>query len=216
VSTESVDLEAWPHLYQEGAADGPVLLLLHGTGGNEQDIAGLGDAVLPGATILAPRGRVVEHGSQRWFRRFGEGSFDVPDVRRRAGELAAFIGDARQRYALLDRPLVAIGFSNGANIALATLLLHPDVVPSVVAFSGMYPLGEDEAEVPLDQAKVLLLNGADDPMAPARSVDRLEAQLRTQRADVTRVVRAGSHGITTEELATAREWLARVASQPAA
>jgi phospholipase/carboxylesterase len=216
VSTESVDLAAWPHLYQEGAADGPVLLLLHGTGGSEQDIVGLGDALLPGATVLAPRGRVVEHGSLRWFRRFGEGSFDVPDVRRRAAELAAFIGGARQQYGLLDRPLVAIGFSNGANIALATLVLHPDVVRSVVAFSGMYPLGEDDVDAPLDRTRVLLLNGADDPMAPARSVDRLEAQLRAKRADVTRIVRAGSHGITGEELVTAREWVARLTSQPAA
>jgi phospholipase/carboxylesterase len=216
VSDAPVDLDAWPHLYREGRAEGPVLLLLHGTGGNEQEIATLGDALLPDATILAPRGRVMENGSLRWFRRFGEGSFDVPDVRRRAAELAAFLGGARERYTLLGRSVVAVGFSNGANIALATLLLHPDAVPSVVAFSGMYPLGEDDADTALDQARALLLNGADDPMAPASSVDRLEAQLRAQRADVTRIVRPGSHGITGEELVAAREWVARTTTQPAA
>ena len=137
-----VSLDAWPHLFEPGSPDAPVLLTLHGTGGNEAEIAAIAPHLLPGAGILSPRGRVSEHGMNRWFRRIAEGVFDVEDVIARAGELAAFIALARAHYGLGDRRMLAVGFSNGANIALATALLHPEALDRVVAFSGMFPFGD--------------------------------------------------------------------------
>ncbi|CAN5428944.1 alpha/beta hydrolase [soil metagenome] len=205
-----LELSVWPHLYSEGV--GPVLLMLHGTGSSEEEIAGLAARIDPAAAVLAPRGRVSENGATRWFRRLAEGVFDVNDVIVRAGELAEFLGWARAEYGLKDREIVPVGFSNGANIALALALLHPGVAPRAVAFSGMYPLGDRDAPNPLVQSSVLLLNGASDAMAPPASVDRLADQLAARGAQVERVTRAGGHGITEEELVSARRWLTRDAS----
>jgi phospholipase/carboxylesterase len=181
--------------------------MLHGTGSDEREIATLAERLDQTAATLAPRGRVNENGALRWFRRLSEGVFDVDDVIARAGQLADFLGWARSEYGLERRPLVAVGFSNGANMALALAILHPDVVTRVIAFSGMYPLGERELPRDLPAISVLLLNGDSDPMAPAPSVDRLVAQLTTRGAAVERITRPGGHGITAEELETARRWL---------
>lgn len=188
---------AWPHTRREGE---PLVLALHGTGGDEHQMAGLVDALLPHAGVLAPRGRVSEGGANRWFRRLAEGVFDVDDVEARADELAS---------AITEPVTLAVGFSNGANMALATAMRHPEVVPAVIAFSGMYPFGDREVTTDLTGLRVLLVGGAADPMAPRASVDRLETALRTAGADVTRAERPGGHGITEDDLESARAWLAR-------
>lgn len=161
-----------------------MLLTLHGTGGNEQEIAGLASRLDPRAGVLSPRGRVREQGMARWFRRLSEGVFDVDDVVARAGELAGFIGAARTHYAIGDRTLVAVGFSNGANIALATAMLHPDVLSRVVALSGMFPFADRDEAVDLHGVYVTTLNGREDPMAPIDSVVHLVTVLRAKGADV--------------------------------
>jgi phospholipase/carboxylesterase len=204
-----VELAAWPHLFQPGEAGAPVVLTLHGTGGNEREITALAPHLDARAGVLSPRGRVNEAGANRWFRRLREGVFDVDDVIVRAGELAAFITAAREAYALTDAPLTAVGFSNGANIALATALLHPHVLTRVVALSGMYPFGDRDPIGDLTGVEVLLLNGTADAMAPAASVDVLERTASAHGASVTRHTRPGSHGIDQGELVAAREWLAR-------
>lgn len=206
-------LSAWPHIYRPGAVERPVLLMLHGTGGTEHDLLGLADALDPDATVLAPRGRVTETGMNRWFRRLTEGVFDLDDVERRASELADFIGAARAHYGLVDRKLVAVGFSNGANVALATALRHPAIVARVIAFSGMHPLPERCAAVSagagaLAGTSVLLLNGERDPMAPLASVDALAAELEEGGATVRQVRRTGGHGITEADVYAAQAWLA--------
>ncbi|TFB87996.1 alpha/beta hydrolase [Cryobacterium levicorallinum] len=208
----------WPHLFRPGSDDARVLLMLHGTGGNEQEIAGLASALDPTAAILAPRGRVQENGMNRWFRRLSEGVFDTADVARRADDLAAFLTWARATYALGDRPIVAVGFSNGANIALATALLHPAVLPRVIAFSGMHPLAPSldadrgiDARVAagdLSASAVLLLNGRTDPMAPLGSVQKLATMLEERGAKVQSELRPGGHGITETDVAAAVAWLA--------
>lgn len=199
----------WPHLYREGAADHPVLLMLHGTGSNEQDIAALAAELDPAAAVLAPRGRTQENGMLRWFARRGEGVFDVDDVILRAGELAAFIADARGQYGLGDRMLIAVGFSNGANIALATAMLHPETVDRVIAFSGMYPFGDRAMEGALSGSEFLVLNGRSDPMAPLPSVTTLVAELQRRGADVGQILRDGGHGIDRSDLEAAVDWLNR-------
>ena len=222
----------WPHMYRAGSsaafggadspgadspgadspgADSPVLLMLHGTGGNEQEILTLADAVDPAATVIAPRGRVIEGGMLRWFRRLSEGVFDVDDVVVRAGELAGFIAWARQNYGLGERRIIALGFSNGANIALATALLHPKALDRVVAFSGMFPLDARANSTQLSGTRVLMLNGRSDPMAPLTSADRAAATLTERGALVERELRDGGHGIAATDVAAARSWLARQA-----
>ena len=204
-------LAAWPHFFQRGEPGAPVLLTLHGTGGSETEIAALATAIDPRASVLSPRGRVSEGGASRWFRRLREGVFDVDDVIVRAAELAAFITAAREQYGIADAPLIAIGFSNGANIALATTLLHPDVLARAVAFSGMYPFGDrdpiGEADA-LAGVQLLLLNGDADPMAPEVSVDELERTATAHGASVTRRTSPGGHGIDGGQLQAAQDWLA--------
>lgn len=152
-----------PHLYRPGQSEAPVLVMLHGTGGNEEEFAALASDLLPHAGVLAPRGPVQEHGMLRWFRRRAEGIFDIDDVIAKAGDLAGFIAAARNHYGLGERPLVAVGFSNGANIALATALLHPQTLDRVIAFSGMYPLGDRRSPEDLTGSRLLVLNGDHDP-----------------------------------------------------
>ncbi len=206
----TVDLAAWPHVYRPAAPGAPLLLLLHGTGGNEQQITTLAANLDPDAGVLAPRGRVTEHGMNRWFRRLAEGVFDLDDVEVRADELAEFVTAALAEYGVSGgaaSPLVAVGFSNGANIALATAIRHPEVVPSVIAFSGMYPFGDREPVTELSGLSVLLLNGSSDPMAPRSSVDRLVGVLLGGEARVSRIEREGGHGIAESDLVEARRWL---------
>lgn len=202
-------LADWPHVYREGAADRPVFLMLHGTGSNEEDIAALAAELDPSAGVLAPRGRTQENGMLRWFARRGEGMFDVDDVVLRAGELAQFIGGAREHYGLGGRQLIAIGFSNGANIALATAMLHADAVDRAIAFSGMYPFGDRTLEGTLTGSRFLVLNGTSDPMAPLSSVTVLVSELERRGADVEQVLRDGGHGIARSDLAAAVDWLSR-------
>jgi len=205
------ELENWPHLFVPGHDDGPIALTLHGTGGNEHEVSTLAQVLMPGAPILSPRGRVTEGGMNRWFRRLGEGLFDVDDVIVRAGELAEFIGLATAQYGLSGRPIVALGFSNGANIATATALLHPSVLNRAVSLSGMYPFGEQDPVGDATGVSFFLANGTHDPMAPLASVTRLETVAGSHGATVERLVRPGGHGITQEDVASATQWLESLA-----
>src|SRR3954447_9666832 len=127
------------HRFERGARPAsPPLLILHGTGGDEGDLLPVGRMVAPGASLLSPRGKVMEHGMPRFFRRLAEGVFDEEDVRVRAHELADFIQDACEVYRL-DAP-IAVGFSNGANIAAAVLLLRPEILAGAVLLRAMVPL----------------------------------------------------------------------------
>lgn len=200
---------SWPHVFSPGEAGAPVLLMLHGTGGNEHEIASLAAELHRGAGVLAPRGQVQEHGMLRWFRRHGEGVFDVDDVIARATELAAFLNAAREHYNLGNRPVMAVGFSNGANIALATAMLQPQTLDRVIAFSGMYPFADRESPADLAGSRLLILNGEADPMAPLDSVSTLIAALHQNGADVEQVLRPGGHGIAHTDLEAAKEWLAK-------
>lgn len=198
----------WPHLFFAGDPAAPVFLMLHGTGGDESTIVPLGTALDPAAGVLAPRGQVTENGANRWFRRFGEGKFDVDDVVRRAGELAEFIVWARGHYFLGERRIIAVGFSNGANIALAAALLHPLEVPELIAFSGMYPFDDRPIDTDLSGSRVFLAGGDSDPMAPLPSVIRVARVLGERGADLRHVLRAGGHAVAAGDLAAAKKWLA--------
>ena len=180
------------------------LLLLHGTGGDEDDLLPLGRAVAPGAALLSLRGAVEENGMPRFFRRLAEGVFDEADLRRRTAELAQFIDAARSRYEL-PAP-VAVGFSNGANIAAALLLLHPGVLAGAVLLRAMVPFRQVPSAT-LPGTPVLLLSGVADPIVPASNAARLAAQLDAAGAEVTHQVLPVGHGLSAADVAAASAWL---------
>lgn len=201
------DISQWPHLYIPGRDDTPIALTLHGTGGNEEEVSTLGSVLMPGSPILSPRGRVSEGGMTRWFARRGEGVFDVDDVITRASDLAQFITQATEHYGLAGRQIVALGFSNGANIATATALLHPAVLNRAVVLSGMYPFGDRDPVGDATGVELFLANGTHDPMAPLESVTRLDTIATDHGASLTRFVRSGGHGITGDDIGAATAWL---------
>ncbi|WP_326944777.1 alpha/beta hydrolase [Amycolatopsis sp. NBC_01307] len=195
------------HKYVEGAPDAPVLLLLHGTGGGPDDLLGLARELAPGATTLAPAGPVSEHGAARWFRRLEEGVFDHEDVVKRAHELADFVVEAREKYGFGDRRLVAVGFSNGANIAAAVALLRPEVVREAALFAPMSPVPDPPAH-DLSASRIFLANGEHDPMAPLASTEELIRLLRERGADVVTDRHPGGHQVTVDGVRAAAKWLA--------
>ena len=191
------------HRFEPGTAQARPLLLLHGTGGDENDLVPLGRTVAPGAALLSPRGQVLEHGMPRFFRRLAEGVFDEDDVRRRAVELADFVADACARYGLAAP--VALGYSNGANIAAAVLLLRPQALSGAMLLRAMVPLREPP-RADLAGKPVLIVSGAQDPIAPPENAARLADVLRQSGAAVEhRVLRAG-HPLSNADVALARDW----------
>jgi len=197
------------HVYKPPTEPGgPVLLMLHGTGGNEHDLVPLADMLLPGAGVLSPRGQVLEHGMPRFFRRLAEGVFDIDDLKRRSQELADFIVSAAAKYEFATSDLTAVGFSNGANMAASLLLLRPEALGGAVLFRAMVPLIPD-ALPKLPATPVLLSNGRSDPLVSAEETERLAALLRSGGAEVTVSWQNAGHELTDRDVITAREWLAQ-------
>lgn len=183
----------------------PPLLLLHGTGGDESDLLQLGAMISPGSALLSPRGRVLEHGMPRFFRRLAEGVFDEDDVRKRALELGEFVAYARQRYGIAAP--VAVGFSNGANIAAALLLMKPEALAGAVLLRAMVPLS-DPPRTRLDGKPVQILSGQMDPIVPAENASRLSAILSGAGARVTHKVLPTGHQLSQADVRLARDWIA--------
>jgi phospholipase/carboxylesterase len=206
VSTDS-GLER-PHVFLPAQRDGagPPLLLLHGTGGDEHDLLPLRDLLAPGAPALSVRGTVLENGMPRFFRRLREGVFDEDDLRRRADDLAGFVRTASAAYGIAPGSMVAVGFSNGANIASALLLQRPGLLRGAVLLSGMVPFA-DPPPGDLAGTLVVVSNGERDPMIPADLTTRLVAQLRERGATVVELPHPGGHQIASGVLPQIRELL---------
>ncbi len=187
---------------------GITLLLLHGTGGNEEDLLPLGRELLPGAALLSPRGRVLENGMPRFFRRFEEGVFDVDDLKFRTHELNDFIRAAAQHYGVTKNKMVAVGYSNGANIAASLLLLHPHALAGAVLFRAMVPFAPD-FEPNLGHASVLLSGGSHDPIVPPENTDRLATMLTSFGADIEVHWHRGGHEVGQDDLGAGKKWLSR-------
>jgi phospholipase/carboxylesterase len=183
-----------------------ILLLLHGTGGDENDMIPLGRDLDPMAALLSPRGQVLENGMPRFFRRLAEGVFDEEDLIRRAHELADFVDAAAVRYAFDSKGVVAVGYSNGANIAAAVLLLRPKVLSAAILFRAMVPLVP--AVLPnLAQTRVLMSSGRHDPIVPLENAERLAAMLRNAGAEVALRCESAGHALVLGDIEAAREWL---------
>jgi phospholipase/carboxylesterase len=197
------------HRFAAGVKGAPTLLLLHGTGGDENDLIPLAKAVAPGACLLSPRGKVLEGGMPRFFRRFAEGVFDLEDVARRADELADFIVAAQAQYEI-PKP-VALGFSNGANIAAAMMLRHPEALAGS-ALVRAQPTIEPEERSDFSNVPVLILSGAMDPLIPASEAERLAAMFRDGGAELRHETLPAGHNLTQADLAILAEWLNKLAS----
>jgi predicted esterase len=182
------------------------LLLLHGTGGNERDLIPLGRELDASAGLLSPRGRVLENGMPRFFRRLAEGVFDLDDLKKRTNELADFVAAAARHYQFAGDKVVAVGYSNGANIAASMLLLRPEMLRGAVLFRAMVPL-IPESLPDLSSVRVWIGAGSGDPIIPTSETQRLVELLRSSSADVTlRFFNAG-HDLTSSDVETARHWL---------
>ena len=195
------------------AAGGPSLLLLHGTGGDEDSLLSLRDALAPGAAALSPRGKVLENGMPRFFRRLAEGVLDEADLRLRTAELADFVDDAAGIYGLDRARLYAVGYSNGANIAASMLLLRPGTVAGAVLLQPMVPL-RPETPTNLAGTPVFVAGGRRDPIVPPAQTEELVTLLRSSGADVQLYWHPGGHELGGDLLA-ARDWLAGLTRRPA-
>jgi predicted esterase len=182
------------------------LLLLHGTGGDENDLIPLGDMIDPAANLLSPRGPVLENGMPRFFRRLAEGVFDLDDLRARARQLATFIEAASAEYGFDRAGLTALGFSNGANIAGAVMLLHPEALRSAILLRAMVPLTPD-AKPDLHGARVYVGAGEADPIIPPAESERLASMLRDYGATVTMDWLPVGHQLSRGDVDGARAWL---------
>lgn len=197
---------SFTHRFEPGTSTAAPLLLLHGTGGDETDLLPLGKALAPDRALLSPRGKVLENGMPRYFRRLAEGVFDEQDVIKRANELADFIVEAGKAYGL-PKP-VAVGFSNGANIAAAILLLRPEALSGTILLRAMVPLAKPP-QAALAQTPVLIVSGASDPIIPASNAKRLATMLKDANADVTHETLPTGHNLTQNDVTIATKWLNR-------
>jgi len=193
------------HEFAPGGSE-PTLLLLHGTGGNERDLIPLGRELDPSASLLSPRGKVLENGMPRFFRRLAEGVFDLEDLRIRTHELADFVIAAAQRYKIDVKNIVAVGYSNGANMAASMLLLRPEILSGGILFRAMVPL-VPETHPNLSSVHVWIGAGTIDPIVSASETKQLAELLRAAGADVTVRFFKGGHELTHDDVKTAREWL---------
>jgi predicted esterase len=194
------------HVFTAPAPDAPTLLLLHGTGGTEHDLLPLAESLAPGAGVLSPRGKVLERGMARFFRRLAEGVFDLDDLRFRTHELAKFVAAAARHYGFDSGRVVAVGFSNGANIAASTLLLEPGVLAGAILFRAMVPIVPDRLPS-LQGTPVFMSNGRTDSLIPAADAERLAELLRQAGASVTLEWQPGGHQLTRQDVTQAQEWL---------
>lgn len=201
----------YTHVFQPGTSPAaPVLLLLHGTGGDEKDLLSVGRSLLPSAHLLSPRGNVVEQGQLRFFKRSftpdGRIQFDLPDLYRRTDELAEFVSTTLTQHGLSSAKVIALGFSNGANIAASLLLRHPKLLSAGVLWRPMYGFTPDVLP-DLRGRRVLLTFGSADPITPPQDVQRLPALLTSAGATVESHVLPTGHGLVQEDLRLAEAFL---------
>jgi phospholipase/carboxylesterase len=200
----------YQHIFEPGTDPAaPPLLLLHGTGGSEHDLLRLGRTLSPGSALLSPRGDVSEGGAARFFARLAEGVFDPAEITRRTQALADFVMAAAAHYRIDPQRLIAVGFSNGANIAATLLLLRPETLGGAILLRSMVVLDQPAAPGTLAGRRVLLCNGTTDPLVPGDHPARLAALLRAGGAEVKTELLPASHALTPQDVAAAQSWLQR-------
>ena len=181
-------------------AETRTLLLLHGTGGTEHDLVSIGRELLPGAAIISPRGIVNEQGMSRWFRRFAEGVFDEADMRQQANDLAAFLREQNKPN------LIALGYSNGANMGAALMTFHPEILSGLIMWRGM-TIRQDPIKPDLKGKRILMNNGIADQMGPIESAKQQAEIFKQSGAEVTLNELGTGHGLTQADFTLTAEWL---------
>ena len=195
------------HRYLPGSdRNGPVLLLLHGTGGNEEDLIPLAKMVMPQAAVLSVRGKVLENGMPRFFRRFAEGVFDLEDLKFRTDELAAFLDNARAHYLLPKNDFIALGYSNGANIASSLLLSKPGYLRGAILLRAMVTI-KPEPTIDLSGISILLSEGEHDPIVPKSNATELAEIFKLAAAVLTVHWHKGGHELGQDDVEAAKTWL---------
>jgi phospholipase/carboxylesterase len=182
------------------------LLLLHGTGGTEDDLIPLGKELASDASILSVRGKVLENGMPRFFRRLEEGVFDLDDLKMRTDELAEFILKSSSMYEFDPKKMVAVGYSNGANIGASLLLKRPKVLAGAILFRAMVPFVPDVLP-DLSTKSIILLEGLRDPIVSRREAESLMKLFTDARCDVTLKWQDSGHNLTQEDIVLAKKWL---------
>ncbi|WP_227395392.1 alpha/beta hydrolase [Jeotgalibacillus aurantiacus] len=193
------------HIYKEGSTKKPVLLLLHGTGGTEQDLLPIAQMIDPEASVLSVRGNVSENGMPRFFRRIREGVFDIEDLKARTVELHEFIGEAAEKYGFDRNNVLAIGYSNGANIAGSLLFHYSDSLKGAILHHPMVPL-RDHTLPPLTDVPVFIGASKNDPICPPEETTDLDALLSEAGANVKVKWYERGHQLTEEEVIDAKKW----------
>jgi len=191
----------------EDPTSGETLIVLHGTGGNENDLIGIGQTIAPGAAILSPRGNVLENGAPRFFKRLAEGVFDPKEVRSRAEELARFIHAAITKYGLDATRLYTLGYSNGANVASTVMFIDPGLIQGAILFRPMFVF-EPVEQNDLSGSSVFISAGRMDPIVPVSSVERLAQLFESRHAEVIVKWQLAGHNLVPSEVREATDWLA--------
>ena len=185
------------------------LLLLHGTGGNEDDLIPVGQMISHSASFLSPRGKVLENGMPRFFKRLAEGVFDMEDLQFRTRELADFVKEASKVYSFDLNKTIAVGFSNGANIAASLLLSYPEMLSGAILFRAMVPFILDSS-LDLSGKKVILSAGMLDPIVSESQTQNLFDILEKSRANVTlKWQQQSGHNLTEKDILEAKEWISK-------
>ena len=185
------------HIFKQGDVKLHPLLLLHGTGGNETSLLEIATAVAPNRSIISVRGLVNENGNLRFFRRFAEGHLDEDDVRLRSAELSTFVSSAMVAYDVTTP--IALGYSNGANVALAMMFMQPEILGGAVLLRSMAPFKQMPI-VDLRRKPILLLNGAQDQMIPLAATNQLMSTLANSNAKLTQEILLAGHGLTQTDI----------------
>ena len=191
---------------KDNQSDTLTLLLLHGTGGNEDDLIQVGQMISPSASLLSPRGKVLENGMPRFFKRLAEGVFDMEDLKLRTRELADFVKEASNIYSFDLNKIIAVGFSNGANIAASLLLSYPETLMGAILFRAMVPFIPN-SPINLSDKNVLLSAGMFDPIVSESQTQSMLDILEKSRANATLKWQQSGHNLTESDILDAKEWL---------
>lgn len=194
------------HKFVPSVGSRTTLLLLHGTGGDENDLLPIGHQLLPGAALLSLRGRVLESGRPRFFRRLAEGVFDLEDLKVQTNALARFIEQSARKYGFDVSQLTAVGYSNGANIASSLLLTEPHVLTKAVLFRPMVPFVPD-SPLNLKNVSTLLAAGRQDPIVNSQQISALTKIFESNGAHVSIHWHDGGHELAQDDLEAAKGWL---------
>lgn len=195
--------DAYVH-HAEGEGES-LLFLFHGTGGNETQLLRLGRQLRPGTHIVAPRGDVSEAGALRYFRRLAEGRYDMADLARATDKMASFVA----AHAGVDRPVVGLGYSNGANILASVMFGHPELFDAAVLMHPLIPF-EPKPQPGLKGRRVLISAGRMDPICPVERTEALVRWFRDQGADTEVIWHDGGHGIAESEIDAIASFLSGV------